>query len=80
MIRVVIKEFVNNKTIDDKYYYHQLEFISNKDTKKIQELTDGRRVQYPESIMPVFANNITQEKQKVKSKEIRREIEEKPIG
>ena len=51
-----------------------------KDTKKIQELTDGRRVQYPESIMPVSANNITQEKQKVKSKEIRREIEEKPTS
>lgn len=47
-----------------------------KDTKKIQELTDGRRVQYPESIMPVSANNITQEKQKVKSEEIRQQKEE----
>ena len=28
--------------------------------------------------MPVYANNITQEKQKVKSKEIRKQIEEKP--
>ena len=47
-----------------------------KDTKKIQELINSGRVQYPDGVMPVSANNITQEKQKVKSEEIRQQKEE----
>ena len=29
LIRVVIKEYTQNSTMNDKYYYHQLEFIDN---------------------------------------------------
>ncbi len=29
LIRVIIKEYIKNKTINDKYYYHQLEYIDN---------------------------------------------------
>ena len=65
-------EWIKGEGIDDVSFY-----VENIDTKKIQELTDGRRVQYPESIMPVYVNNISQEKQKIKFKEIRKEIEEK---
>ena len=31
LIRVVIKEYTKNKTMNDKYYYHQLEYIDNKE-------------------------------------------------
>lgn len=30
LIRVVIKEYTKNKTANDKFYYHQLEYINNK--------------------------------------------------
>ena len=30
LIRVVIKEYTQNKTANDKFYYHQLEYINNK--------------------------------------------------
>ena len=52
----------------------------NKDTKKIQELTNSGRVQYPDGVMPVYANNISQEKQKIKFKEIRKEIEKNQLA
>lgn len=38
LIRVVIKEFTKDNTLKDKFYYHQLEYISN---KKIEDIVSA---------------------------------------
>ncbi len=80
MIRVVIKEFVNNKIVDDKYYYHQLEFISNKDTKKESDSTLPHISGSKAGELLSSVNNLSQDNNIVKSKEIRQQIEEKPTS
>ena len=69
----------SNKTVNSSSSVkHSIE--ENKDTKKIQELTNSGRVQYPDGVMPVYVNNISQEKQKIKFKEIKKEIEENQLA
>ncbi len=67
LARIVIKEYTKNKTMNDKYYYHQLEYIENiknKDTDSILPRKSGSKT--GESISSID-NSISQKTETVKS-------------
>lgn len=66
LIRVVIKEYTQNKTANDKFYYHQLEYINN---KKIEGLGTLPRQAEVRNFKPAPSVNISipQNNQSVKN-------------
>ena len=71
IVRVIIKEFPLDKTAKDKFYYHQIEYISGEDITK-----EGSALSYPTTnsdnktveLQPSSINNsIPQKTKKVKS-------------
>ncbi len=67
LIRVVIREFTNDNSLNDKYYYHQLEFISNKKIEGINalpQINGNKEIKF----LPSTKNSIPQNNQSVKNK------------
>ena len=67
LIRVVIREFTNDNSLNDKYYYHQLEFISNKKIEGINalpQINGNKEIKF----LPSTKNSIPQNNQSVKDK------------
>lgn len=66
LIRVVIREFTNDNSLNDKYYYHQLEFISNKKIEGINalpQINGNKEIKF----LPSTKNSIPQNNQSVKN-------------
>ena len=66
LIRVVIREFTNDNSLNDKYYYHQLEFISNKKIEGINalpQINGNKEIKF----LPSTKNSITQKTKSVKN-------------
>lgn len=66
LIRVVIREFTNDNSLNDKYYYHQLEFISNKKIEGINalpQINGNKEIKF----LPSTKNSIPQNNQTVKN-------------
>jgi len=66
LVRVVIKEFTKDKTMRDRFYYHQLEFISNKKIKGLDTLPQNLETRNFKS-SPNINNSITQNNKFVKN-------------
>lgn len=66
LIRVVIREFTNDNSLNDKYYYHQLEFISNKKIEGINalpQINGNKEIKF----LPSTNNSIPQNTKSVKN-------------
>ena len=66
LIRVVIREFTNDNSLNDKYYYHQLEFISNKKIEGINalpQINGNKEIKF----LPSTKKSIPQKSQSVKN-------------
>lgn len=67
LIRIVIKEFKKDKTQNDKYYYHQLEYISNKKLEDFDALSQIDGNKEIKSSSSNINNSIPQKEQIVKN-------------
>lgn len=81
MVNMDIRK-VPNYNVNDKYYYHQLEFISNKNTKKESDSTLPHISGSKAGELLSSVNNLSQKKSTVKSnisttKKSKQEIEKK---
>ncbi len=66
LIRVVIREFTHDNSLNDKYYYHQLEFISNKKIEGINalpQINGNKEIKF----LPSTKNSISQNSKTVKN-------------
>lgn len=74
LIRVVIREFTHDNSLNDKYYYHQLEFISNKKIEGINalpQINGNKEIKF----LPSTKNSISQNSQTVKNNTTNNEYE-----
>ena len=66
LVRIVIKEFTKDTTQNDKYYYHQLEYISNKKIEDFDALSHINGNKEIKSLSSIINNSIPQKTETVK--------------
>ena len=71
LIRVVIKEYTQNKTMNDKFYYHQLEYIDNSKIEGINSTLPRKSGSKAHELTPSTKNSIPQNSQNVKDDGVR---------
>lgn len=69
LIRVVIKEYSQNKTMNDKFYYHQLEYVEGNKIEGIDTALPRQGGSKDSVSTPSTTNSISQNDEKVKNNE-----------
>lgn len=67
LVRIVIKEYTQNKTMNDKFYYHQLEYIDNNKIKDISSALPRKSGSKDFEPISSIDNSISQKNKNVKN-------------